>query len=91
EPAAARDRSEAERLVGVAGGQLVRGDVASAVASLQRARDADPTYAPIYRHLGLAYERMQRDAAARDAYRRYLQLAPNAPDAERVRARIAAL
>ncbi len=86
-----RDRAAAEQLVRAAGAQLVRGEVAAAIATLREAREADPSYAPTYRSLGLAYEQSHRDAAAREAYERYLRLAPSARDAERIRARIEAL
>ncbi|MCB9593040.1 MAG: protein kinase [Sandaracinaceae bacterium] len=90
-PAPARDRAEAERLVQSAGSLLVRGDLAAATELLERARAADPTYAPTYRSLGLAHERARRTAAARAAFERYLRLAPGASDAARIRARLAEL
>jgi regulator of sirC expression with transglutaminase-like and TPR domain len=41
--------------------------------------------------LALSYERLQKNADAVAEYEEYLRLAPDAPDAERVHARIAQL
>ncbi|MBX3273059.1 MAG: protein kinase [Sandaracinaceae bacterium] len=90
-PAPAGDRAEAARLVESAGSLLVRGDLAAAQALLERARAADPTYAPTYRSLGLVHERSRRPAQARAAYERYLRMSPGAADAARIRERLAAL
>jgi cytochrome c-type biogenesis protein CcmH/NrfG len=41
--------------------------------------------------LGISYERLQKPADAAAAYREALRLAPDAPDADKVTARIAEL
>ncbi|MGE0791334.1 MAG: protein kinase [Sandaracinaceae bacterium] len=91
EPTGARDPQEARRLVDSAGSLLIRGDHGRALPLLEEARRADPRYAATYRSLGLAYTLARRPDEARAAYERYLRLAPNASDADRIRARIEAL
>jgi serine/threonine-protein kinase len=65
---------EAERL-------LAQGDVADACRRGEDARRATPSNAAAYKFLGKCYMRDGRFAQAKDNYRRYLELAPNAPDA----------
>jgi regulator of sirC expression with transglutaminase-like and TPR domain len=48
----------------------------------------DSSNAAAWRGLGLAEERMSHGPEAARAYRRYLRLAPNAPDAAAVRERL---
>ncbi len=71
-----------------AGGALLRGRFAQARDLFRRATYADGHYAAAWRGLGLASERMRMAPEARAAYRRYLALAPGAPDAQQVRHRI---
>jgi len=49
---------------------------------------ANPSFAPTWRAFGLVFERMGEKDQARAAYRRYLQLAPSAGDADTIRARL---
>jgi Flp pilus assembly protein TadD len=58
---------------------------------MREAAELWPQHAPAFRGLGLASERLGRREQALAAYRRYLELAPLAPDADEVRARAAAL
>lgn len=65
------------------------GEVEEAIRHLRRAVEADPSFAPAYRELGLAYYR--KDNLARDerdraiaAFERYLEVAEDPEDAERV-------
>lgn len=51
-----------------------------AIRHFEAARRASPGRAEIHRMLGKCYYRVQRLSQARAAYRRYLQLRPNAPD-----------
>jgi hypothetical protein len=67
---------------------FARGDNQGAISSLRSAQSANPSYAPTYRGLGLVYEKMGQKDAARVAYKRYLQLSPNAGDAEIIRGRL---
>jgi len=70
---------------------MLRGDFSNALAKLQAATDASPRYAPAHRSKGLVYERMNRPREAGNAFRQYLRLEPNAADAEKIKARLAAL
>ena len=67
---------------------FARGDTSAALISLRSALDANPRFAPTSRALGLVYEKLgERNQAVR-AYRRYLQLAPGAGDADQIRGRL---
>jgi len=66
----------------------VRGDSRAALALYKRVIQASPTYAPAWRGIGLVHERLGDKPAARAAYQKYLQLAPGAPDAAGIRARL---
>lgn len=64
---------------------LMQGDLTSAERLLTRCLKADPGFANCHRTLGVLYA--QRDDTQRSIrhYRKYVQLAPTAADAERVR------
>jgi hypothetical protein len=66
----------------------MRGDTEGALASLRAALAGNPGYPPTWRGLGLVYEKLGEKDQARAAYRRYLQLAPNAGDADKIRNRL---
>ena len=51
----------------------------------------DATYAPAWRALGLAHEKLGEWGQAKTALQRYLQLAPDAPDAAQMRERLSTL
>ncbi|MEX2661610.1 MAG: tetratricopeptide repeat protein, partial [Vicinamibacterales bacterium] len=68
-----------------------KGDEAAAVQAYLHAIELDPTDASFRKALGISYERLQQRADAAAAYAEYLRLLPEAPDAEKVRARIAEL
>ena len=53
--------------------------------SFERAIELDPCCASAYRELGFALKAMGRAEEARAALTRYLELVPEASDAERVR------
>lgn len=59
-----------------------------AIAHLVSATAANPSYAPAYRELGLAYSRQGESAKAVDALTRYVTLAPNSDDAGQIQAAI---
>ncbi len=69
----ARTPEEATRLAGLA------------AARLARAAALDPTLAEPYRQLGLLHYQRQDAARSREAFTRYLELRPDAPDAPRIR------
>jgi hypothetical protein len=60
---------------------LARGDVAAACAKGEEARRAAPRSPAVHRFLGKCYLRAGDAARGRESYRRYLELAPDAPDA----------
>jgi predicted Zn-dependent protease len=62
-----------------------------ALASYERAIELDPVLAEAHRQLGLLYYQGRETAKAREAFERYLALAPGAPDAARISAYIAEL
>ena len=68
--------------------QFARGDTQGALASLRTSLAGNPNYPPTWRGLGLVFEKMGERDQARAAYRRYLQLAPSAGDAEQIRGRM---
>ena len=86
-----RDLGAADALARRAGAALLRGQYPRARTLYRQATYADSAHPPAWRGLGLANERMGLAPEAVEAYRRYLRLAPSAPDADRVRARVARL
>jgi Flp pilus assembly protein TadD len=68
--------------------QFARGDTTGALASLRTSLAGNPNYAPTWRALGLVFEKLGEKDQARAAYKRYLQLAPSAGDAEQIRSRL---
>jgi Tfp pilus assembly protein PilF len=68
--------------------QYARGDSTGALATLRASASANPGYAPTWLGLGLIYEKLGNKAEAKLAFKRYLQLAPDAGDADQIRDRI---
>ena len=68
-----------------------KGDDAGAVAEYKKAIALDPNDASFRMALAISLEKLDRRSEAVAAYNDYLQLAPSAPDAEQVRARVAQL
>jgi Flp pilus assembly protein TadD len=83
-------RKKATGLTQKAIARLRDGDYANAEPLLVRAVLIDPSYADAWRHLGIARAQLADKDGARRAYRKYLQLAPAAPDAAQVRKILAA-
>jgi serine/threonine-protein kinase len=83
-----RDRPRAQTLEREATSALARGLLPHAIELYRDATQADPSYAPSWRGLGIANERLSRAQDARRAYERYLRLAPSAPDADTIRRRV---
>ncbi|HEY5936547.1 MAG TPA: tetratricopeptide repeat protein, partial [Kofleriaceae bacterium] len=82
---------DAEKLYATGLDQLRRGEPKAALGSLTGARRASPRFAPTWYGLGLVHEKLGNKAAARAAYERYLELAPNAANAAQLKTRIAQL
>jgi serine/threonine-protein kinase len=87
--AVSTDRSAA--LLRDAQAAMLHGQVATARDLYEEATQAAPRTAAGWRGLGLASERLGLGPEARRAYERYLELAPDARDAETVRERLARL
>jgi Flp pilus assembly protein TadD len=68
-----------------------QGDEAAAVDQYQKAITLQPEDASFRKALGISYEKLQKPADAAAAYGEYLRLSPAAPDADKVRTRIAEL
>jgi serine/threonine-protein kinase len=67
---------------------FVKGDAKAALAALLKSRSANADYAPTWRVLGQVYRKLGDKGAAKNAFLRYLTLAPNASDAATVREQI---
>jgi hypothetical protein len=68
--------------------QYARGDTSGALATFRSSLATSPRYAPTWRGLGLVFEKLGDKGQARSAFRRYLLLAPAAPDADQIRDRM---
>jgi hypothetical protein len=68
--------------------QYARGETTAALLTFRSSLANSPSFAPTWRGLGLVYEKLGNRSQARSAFRRYLQLAPTAPDADQVRDRL---
>ena len=68
-----------------------KGDESAAVEQYRRAIVLQPEDASFHKALGISLEQLQKGPEAAAAYGEYLRLSPSAPDAEKVRARIAQL
>jgi hypothetical protein len=68
--------------------QFARGDTNGALASLRTSLASNPNYPPTWRGLGLVFEKLGEKDQARAAFKRYLQLAPNAGDVDSIRGRL---
>ncbi len=65
--------------------ETVAGDEARGLAELQEYLRQAPQDAAVWRHLGTVHARAGRNEAARQAWRRALELEPAGPEADRVR------
>jgi hypothetical protein len=68
--------------------QYAHGDTAGALATFRGSLQSNPGFAPTWRGIGLVYEKMGNKGQARAAFKRYLQLAPTAGDADQIRDRM---
>jgi serine/threonine-protein kinase len=69
----------------------IHGDGRTGLALCKRVIQANPSFAPPWRVIGLIYEKSGDRTSARNAFEKYLQLAPGAPDAPGIRERLDAL
>ena len=70
---------------------LVRGQLNGAIGKFNLALKRNPHLSMAYRGLGLAYQKAGKAGLAKEAFKRYLQMRPNAPDAEAIRKRLDSL
>jgi len=98
ETAPAPKPSKAESARAIAEAQVRRGDQElergrydAAAEEFQLALANDPALAVAWRGLGIAHLMRHNEESARNAYAKYLQLAPGAPDARDIRKAIAEL
>ena len=68
--------------------QFARGDSGGALTTFKASLATDPGFAPTWRGIGLVYEKLGKKSQAMTAFKRYLQLSPNAGDAEQIRNRL---
>lgn len=87
----ATDRERAAALVVEGTHLLVNGQLPEAVARFRTATYANPGNLAAWRGLGLGHQRMGQNPEARSAFERYLRMAPNARDADMIRARLESL
>lgn len=86
-PARRKARKETERAKAL----YASGEMIGAEPPLIRATLGDPTFPDAWRLLGQVRDGLGNVEGARRAYKHFLQLAPTAPEARRVRAALAAL
>jgi len=67
------------------------GDIGGAIAAYEKAIELAPGQSDFQLSYGLALESAKRPQDAAAAYRRYLELEPDSPQAEKVKAHLAAL
>lgn len=84
-PLEAETESEAERLFRQANAHLLRGETVLAHVKLERCVDVDPEFALCHRSLGTLYAGWGKPKAAYTHLKRYVELAPDAPDARAIR------
>ncbi|MBN8616815.1 MAG: tetratricopeptide repeat protein, partial [Deltaproteobacteria bacterium] len=78
-------------LVRSAQSALLRGQVGDARDLFRDATRVSPRHAPAWRGLGIASEQLHEIPEARTAFERYLEINPDAPDAETIRGRLTRL
>ena len=85
------DPYHAEKSIEIGHHYMKKGNYDAAIERFEDAARYKPNFAKPYLLLGEAYEKKGDKAEAVKAYRRYLEILPSAPDAGKVRNRIAKL
>jgi len=80
---------EAERDLKIGNYYFKKGNYKAAVSRFREATRWNPSYAEAYRRLGESEEKMKDQAAAQEAYAKYLELAPDAKDAGAIKKKLA--
>ena len=81
---------EAERDVKVGTYYFKKGNYKAAASRFREATRWNPGYAEAYLRLGESAEKMKDKTAAQEAYAKYLELAPDAKDAEAIKKKLGA-
>lgn len=85
EPKAARPEKSAAELVAAGKRELVAGRFSESADLMRQALAQDASLSEAVKSLGIAYTRIGRNCDAMKSYKRYLDMAPNAADADRVK------
>jgi len=80
---------EAERDLKVGNYYFKKGNYKAAASRFREATRWNPTYAEAFLRLGESEEKLKDKPAAQEAYAKYLELAPEAKDAEAVKKKLA--
>ena len=80
---------EAERDLKVGNYYFKKGNYKAAASRFREATRWNPTYAEAFLRLGDSEEKLKDKSAAREAYAKYLELAPDAKDAEGIKKKLA--
>jgi tetratricopeptide (TPR) repeat protein len=80
---------EAERDLKVGNYYFKKGNYKAAASRFREATRWNPTYAEAFLRLGESEEKLKDKPAAQQAYEKYLELAPDAKDAEAVKKKLA--
>lgn len=82
---------QAEKEVSVGEFYLKKGSLVAAIARFTEATKWNPGYAEAYLKLGEANEKFKDKKAAKEAYTKYLELAPDAKNAHEVKKKLSKL
>jgi tetratricopeptide (TPR) repeat protein len=80
---------EAEHDLKIGNYYFKKGSYPAALARFREATRWNPNYADAFLRLGDTEEKLKDKAAARDAYAKYLELAPDAKDADAIKKKLA--
>jgi tetratricopeptide (TPR) repeat protein len=79
---------EAERDVRIGNYYFKRKNYPAALSRFQEATKWNPNMADAYLHIGETAEKMKDKATAKQAYQKYLELAPDSKEAERLKKKV---
>jgi len=79
---------EAERDIRIGNYYFKRGKYPAALSRYQEATKWNPNMAEAYLHIGETAEKMKDKTTAKQAYRKYIEMAPDSKDAERLKKKV---
>ena len=79
---------EAERDVRIGNYYFKRGRYPAALSRYQEATKWNPNMAEAYLHIGETAEKMKDKSTAKQAYQKYIELAPDSKEAERLKRKV---